>query len=85
MSEDVITEVKDRLNLADLKAQSPKDLLALAEELEIENASTMRKGDMMFSILKERAEDDWVMHGRHCRRRYSRTFGDRALLCFDKG
>jgi len=51
MSEDVITEVKDRLNLADLKAQSPKDLLALAEELEIENASTMRKGDMMFSIL----------------------------------
>ena len=49
---------QDRLNLADLKAQSPKDLLALAEELEIENASTMRKGDMMFAILKERAEDD---------------------------
>ncbi|MCW1951990.1 MAG: transcription termination factor Rho [Octadecabacter sp.] len=53
----------DRLNLADLKAQSPKDLLSLAEELEIENASTMRKGDMMFSILKERAEDDWVIGG----------------------
>ncbi|MBU2992313.1 transcription termination factor Rho [Octadecabacter sp. 1_MG-2023] len=55
--------VTDRLNLADLKAQSPKNLLALAEELEIENASTMRKGDMMFSILKERAEDDWVIGG----------------------
>jgi len=41
---------QDRLNLADLKAQSPKDLLALAEELEIENASTMRKGDMMFVV-----------------------------------
>ena len=27
---------QDRLNLSDLKAQSPKDLLALAEELEIE-------------------------------------------------
>ncbi|MEM9643260.1 MAG: Rho termination factor N-terminal domain-containing protein, partial [Pseudomonadota bacterium] len=53
----------DRLNLAELKAQSPKDLLALAEELEIENASTMRKGDMMFAILKERAEDDWVIGG----------------------
>ncbi|WP_049836218.1 transcription termination factor Rho [Octadecabacter temperatus] len=53
----------DRLNLADLKAQSPKNLLSLAEELEIENASTMRKGDMMFSILKERAEDDWVIGG----------------------
>ncbi|MGZ9809136.1 transcription termination factor Rho [Pseudoroseicyclus sp. H15] len=54
---------EERLNLADLKAQSPKDLLALAEELEIENASTMRKGDMMFAILKERAEDDWVIGG----------------------
>ncbi|MDC1381293.1 Rho termination factor N-terminal domain-containing protein, partial [Octadecabacter sp.] len=55
MSYDVIPEIgepTDRLNLADLKTQSPKDLLSLAEELEIENASTMRKGDMMFSILK---------------------------------
>jgi transcription termination factor Rho len=66
MSDDVTPEIgepTDRLNLADLKAQSPKDLLSLAEELEIENASTMRKGDMMFSILKERAEDDWVIGG----------------------
>jgi transcription termination factor Rho len=54
---------QDRLNLADLKAQSPKDLLSLAEELEIENASTMRKGDMMFAILKERADDEWVIGG----------------------
>ena len=53
----------DRLNLADLKSKSPKDLLAMAEELEIENASTMRKGDMMFSILKERAEEGWEVHG----------------------
>ncbi len=55
--------MSDRLNLSDLKAQSPKDLLAMAEELEIENASTMRKGDMMFSILKEKAEEDWVIGG----------------------
>ncbi len=53
----------ERLNLSDLKAQSPKDLLALAEDLEIENASTMRKGDMMFSILKERAEEGWDIGG----------------------
>ncbi|MDG1530578.1 MAG: transcription termination factor Rho [Paracoccaceae bacterium] len=53
----------DRVNLRDLKAQSPKDLLNLAEELEIDNASTMRKGEMMFSILKERAEDDWEIGG----------------------
>lgn len=55
--------VVDRLNLADLKAQSPKDLLSLAEELEVENASTMRKGDMMFAILKERADEEWIIGG----------------------
>lgn len=54
---------QDRLNLAELKAQSPKYLLSLAEELEIENASTMRKGDMMFAILKERADEEWVIGG----------------------
>lgn len=54
---------EDRLNLSDLKTLTAKDLLAIAEELEIENASTMRKGEMMFSILKERAEDDWIVFG----------------------
>ena len=53
----------NRVNLADLKAKTPKDLLSMAEELEIENASTMRKGDMMFSILKERAEDGAEISG----------------------
>ncbi|MBQ0751257.1 MAG: transcription termination factor Rho [Roseovarius sp.] len=54
---------EDRLNLSDLKAMSAKELLTIAEELEIENASTMRKGEMMFSILKERAEEDWTVYG----------------------
>ena len=54
---------QDRLNLSELKAKSPKDLLSMAEELEIENASTMRKGDMMFQILKEQALDDWIIGG----------------------
>jgi len=54
---------EDRLNLSDLKAHSAKELLAMAEDLEIENASTMRKGEMMFSILKERAEDGWTVFG----------------------
>ncbi|MBE0453432.1 transcription termination factor Rho [Roseovarius autotrophicus] len=53
----------ERLNLSDLKALSAKALLAIAEDLEIENASTMRKGEMMFSILKERAEDGWIVYG----------------------
>ena len=53
----------DKLNLADLKAQTPKNLLAMAEELEIENASTMRKGEMMFQILRERADEGWQISG----------------------
>ena len=51
------------LKLADLKVKSPKDLLSMAEELEIENASTMRKGEMMFEILRERAEEGWEISG----------------------
>ena len=54
---------EERLNLADLKAKSPADLLTMAEELEIENASTMRKGEMMFSILREYAEEGYEIGG----------------------
>jgi transcription termination factor Rho len=53
----------ETISLAELKAQTPKDLLSQAEELEIDNASTMRKGEMMFQILKERAEDGWEISG----------------------
>jgi transcription termination factor Rho len=44
------------MSLQELKAKSPTDLLAFAEELEVENASVMRKQDMMFAILKQLAE-----------------------------
>jgi len=44
--------------LSDLKAKSPTDLLAMAEELEVENASSMRKQDMLFAILKALADRD---------------------------
>jgi transcription termination factor Rho len=53
----------ERLNLAELKAKTPADLLAMAEEWEIENAPSMRKGEMMFSILKEHAEEGWEIGG----------------------
>jgi len=53
----------ESLNLSDLKATSPKDLLAIAEELEIENASTMRKGEIMFQVLRERADEGWDIAG----------------------
>ncbi len=44
------------MNLTELKAKSPPDLLALAEKMEVENATTMRKQDMMFAILKKKAQ-----------------------------
>ncbi|HEX4079972.1 MAG TPA: transcription termination factor Rho [Rhizomicrobium sp.] len=44
------------MKLQDLKAKTPTDLLSFAEDLEIENASAMRKQDMLFAILKELAE-----------------------------
>jgi transcription termination factor Rho len=46
------------LKLQELKAKTPTDLLEFAEELEVENASAMRKQDMMFAILKQLAERD---------------------------
>ncbi len=51
------------MNLQELKQKSPADLLTYAEELEIENASTLRKQDMMFAILKQLAENDIVISG----------------------
>ncbi|MBP2237836.1 transcription termination factor Rho [Sinorhizobium kostiense] len=40
------------MKLQDLKNKTPTDLLAFAEELEVENASSMRKQELMFAILK---------------------------------
>ncbi|MEE2999579.1 MAG: transcription termination factor Rho [Pseudomonadota bacterium] len=51
------------MNLKELKEKSPVDLLKFAEELEIENASTLRKQDMLFAILKQMAENDTAIFG----------------------
>lgn len=51
------------MQLAELKAQSPAELLAYAESLEIENASSLRKQDMMFAILKKLAENNQAIYG----------------------
>ncbi len=51
------------MNLQELKTKSPADLLAFAEELEIENASNLRKQDMMFAILKKLADNDTAIYG----------------------
>ena len=44
------------MNLQELKKKTPTELLSFAEEHDVENASTMRTQDMMFSILKNVAE-----------------------------
>ena len=51
------------MNLKELKTKSPADLLAYAEELEIENASSLRKQDMMFAILKQLAANEIAIYG----------------------
>jgi len=51
------------MHLQDLKTKSPKELLEYAENLEIENASSMRRQDLLFSILKQLAENDEVITG----------------------
>ncbi|HIN22465.1 MAG TPA: transcription termination factor Rho [Rhodospirillales bacterium] len=51
------------MNLQELKTKPPPDLLAYAEELEIENASSLRKQDIMFAILKQLADNDVAIFG----------------------
>ena len=49
--QDVVKEMK----LQDLKVKSPTELLSFAEETGVENASAMRKQELMFAILKQLA------------------------------
>lgn len=51
------------MHLQELKQKSPTELLAIAEQLEVENASTLRKQDMIFAILKKTAEKDIAIFG----------------------
>ena len=53
------------MRLQELKSKTPAELVSFAEELEVENASTMRKQELMFAILKNlaAAETDIVGEG----------------------
>ena len=46
------------MKLQDLKTKSPTELLSFAEEVAVENASAMRKQELMFAILKQLAARD---------------------------
>jgi len=51
------------MNLQELKSKTPADLLIYAEELQVENASNLRKQELMFAILKVLAERDIAIFG----------------------
>ncbi|MBC2652464.1 transcription termination factor Rho [Novosphingobium flavum] len=51
------------MHLKELKKKTPAELVEMAEELGVEGASTMRRQDLMFAILKEVAEDGEEIHG----------------------
>jgi len=61
--EDVNPLDMKKIRLQKLKTQSPTELLAFAEELEVENASILRKQELMFTILKHLAERDVTIEG----------------------
>ena len=46
------------MKLQELKSKNPTDLIAFAESLEVENASVLRKQELMFAILKKLAAQD---------------------------
>ena len=51
------------MNLKELKQKSPQELLTQAENLGIEDASSMRVQDLMFAILKKVAGEDNTIYG----------------------
>ena len=51
------------MKLQDLKVKNPTELLSFAEECEVENASSMRKQELMFAILKQLAAKEIEITG----------------------
>ena len=56
----IMTAIDDlkEIKLQDLKLKTPAELVSLAEELEVENASALRKQELLFAILKNFAVRD---------------------------
>ncbi|MEN8236831.1 MAG: transcription termination factor Rho [Pseudomonadota bacterium] len=51
------------MNIKDLKQKTPAELLSMAEELGIENSSSLRVQDMVYAILKKSAENEVTIYG----------------------
>ncbi len=63
MTENKIEIIANQVRLKDLKEKKPAELLSIAEDHEIENASTLRKQELLFAILKRLAEKDITIIG----------------------
>ncbi|MEL0185384.1 MAG: transcription termination factor Rho, partial [Hyphomicrobiales bacterium] len=63
MTENKIEIIGNQVRLKDLKEKKPAELLSIAEDHEIENASTLRKQELLFAILKRLAEKDITIIG----------------------
>lgn len=57
------TPVTDVIKLRDLKKKSPTELIEISTEFDIESASAMRKQELMFAILKSKAENGTIIIG----------------------
>ena len=51
------------MHLKELKDKSPQELLTWAEDLGVEDASSMRVQDLVFAIMKKVASEDNVIYG----------------------
>ncbi len=60
---DIDLDEIESISLDDLKKMRPAELIKFAEEVGIENAPSMRKQDIFFSVLKDLAEDDIEING----------------------
>ena len=63
MTEKQLNTNANQVRLAELKEKKPVELLGIAEEHDIENASTLRKQELLFAILKRLAEKDITIIG----------------------
>ena len=59
----VLTSKDNHMNLQELKKQTPEELITQAEKLGIENPSTLRKQEILFSILKKLADKNEQITG----------------------
>ena len=48
---DAIGEILQEMKLQELKSKKPPELIAYAESMEVENASILRKQELLFAIL----------------------------------